>query len=497
MSTIIQRLGRFSADFIPEQLPPSVLKRVRLQHVNLAGAVRAVSGRSLAAALAGSSPAAVVRRNAALGSWLEQDDTLLGGQTGAGAVPVAWALSEGRSIEALLTAVAMANEVAGRIGAAALLGPGLGLSRPMVTSAAATVAAARMLSLSAEQTSHAIALSIASCGLPAAPRGVPADALRLGCAARSGLEAAYLARDGVRGDLGLLDDPVGPLSQQCWLPLRAAFTGLGQAWLSETLAFKLDPLALHAQVPVQGVREILNRHIKAADKRLRPDQVERIEISTTALSAAMAHRHWTLRPSTVPHSIRHAIGVLVVTNELTTEHLDERWLAENREKIGAVAGRVTVTQDAGRSVQWLASLVEVATPLFAGVTFDELKQVMQKARRQYDVASMKSRSGVLAWVKARPDRLYDRIRYSTGDLGTARLDELQYRCDTEVKLFTTRGGSWPERRSLPEGSPGWSWDETVQRTLRRHGAPDVEGLLNAPGSGNGSQWVASILGSTA
>ncbi|MDG1480883.1 MAG: MmgE/PrpD family protein [Myxococcota bacterium] len=497
MSTIIQRLGRFSADFIPEQLPPSVLQRVRLQHVNLAGAVRAVSGHPLAAALAGSGPAASVRRNAALGSWLEQDDVLFGGQTGAGAVPVAWALSEGHSIEALLTAVAMANEIAGRIGAATILGPGLGMSRPMVTAAAAAVAAARMLSLSAEQTSHAISLSLTSCGLPAVPRGVPADALRLGSAARSGLEAAFLARDGVRGDLGLLDDPAGPLSQQCWLPLRAAFTGLGQAWLSETLAFKLDPLALHAQVPVQGVREILNRHIKAADKRLRVDQVERIEISTTALSAAMARRHWPLRPSTVPHSIRHAVGVLVVNNELSTEHLTEGWLAENREQIGAVAGRVSVTQDAGRSVQWMTSLVEVATPLFAGITLDELKQVMQKARSQYGMASMKTRSGMLAWAKARPDRLYDRIRYSTGDLSTARLEELQFRCDTEVKLFTTRGGSWPERRSLPEGSPGWSWDDTVQRTLKRHGAPDVAGLLSAPASGNGSQWVASILASTA
>ncbi|MFT5684382.1 MAG: 2-methylcitrate dehydratase PrpD [Myxococcota bacterium] len=495
MSSIIQKLGRFSAEFIPEQLPPSVLQRVRLQHLNLAGAVRTVSDRPLARALSGDDPVASVRRNATLGGWLEQDDILLGGQTGVGAVPVAWALSEGRTIGELLTAVAMANEIGGRIGAAALLGPGLGAASPMVTSASAAVAAARMLSMSAEQTSHAIALAISACGLPTEPRGVPADALRFGHAARAGLEAANLARAGVRGDLSLLDDPAGPLSEQCWLPLRAAFTGLGQAWLSETLAFKLDPLALHAQVPVQATQEILRRHIKAADKRLRWDQVDRIEIRTTSLTTAMSRRPWSLRPSTVPQSIRHAIGVMVVSSELTSEQLTDDWLTDNRERIGDVAGRVSVTYDPARTAQWLTGLIEVAAPLFVGLTIDELRGVIAKARRFYGPLPSAS-GGALALLKARPDQLLERIRYSTGDLGTARLEELQFSCDTEVKLFTTRGGSWPERRSIPEGSPGWSWEDTVSRSLARHGAPDAADLLAASSSGDGGQWVASILSSS-
>jgi 2-methylcitrate dehydratase PrpD len=495
MSTIIQQLGRFSAEFIPEQLPPSVLQRVRLQHLHLAGAVRRVSDRPLAAALAGTGRAAAARRYASLGGWLEQDDHLLGGQTGVGAVPVTWALAEGHTIGELLTATAMANEVAGRIGAAALLGPGLGAASPMVVCASAAVAAARMMSLSAEQTSHAIALAVSGCGLPEVPRGVPADALRLGRAVGAGLEAASLARAGVRGDLGLLDDPAGPLAAQCWLPLRAAFTGLGQAWLTETLSFKLDPLALHAQVPVQATREILRRHIKAADKRLRVDQVDRIEIRTTSLTATLARRHWPLCPSTVPQSIRHAIGVLVATNALTPAELTDDWLADNRERITDVAGRVTVIHDPARTVRWLTGLVEVASPLLAGVTLDELRGVLSAARAHFGVPPATS-GGTLALLQARPDRLLERIRYSTGDLSSARLDQLQLRCDTEVKLFTTRGGSWPERRALPEGSPGWSWKDTVARSLSRHAAPDAADLLEASASGDGSQWVASILQSS-
>ena len=72
----------------------------------------------------------------------------------------------------------------------------------------------------------------------------------------------------------------------------------------------------------------------------------------------------------------------------------------------------------------------------------------------------------------------------------------QLRADTEVKLFTTRGGSWPERRTIPEGSPGWSWGDTVGRVLDRHGAPDAEALMSASRTAPGAQWVASILGSS-
>jgi hypothetical protein len=103
---------------------------------------------------------------------------------------------------------------------------------------------------------------------------------------------------------------------------------------------------------------------------------------------------------------------------------------------------------------------------------------------------------VVALLRARPDRLLEQIRYSTGDLSDARLDELQFSCDTEVKLFTTRGGSWPERRAVPEGSPGWSWQDTVERVLARHGAPDADALLRAASSAKGRQWVASILKSS-
>lgn len=495
MSTILQRLGTFTAQTIPEQLPHSVIQRVRLQHLNLAGTVRALSGRPLATALEGDGAEASVRRHASLGGLLEMDDVLLGGQTGVGAVPVSWALCEDHSISELITAVALANEVAGRIGAATLLGPSLGATNPMVVAAAAATAAARLLGLSAAQCSHAIALAIRGSGSHRQPRGVCADGLLLGAPALAGLQAAQLARDGVREDLGMLEDTHGPLSSQCWLPLRAAFTGLGAAWLTETLAFKLAPLALHAQVPVQATAEILRRHIKAADKRLRTDQVERIEIRTTALTAGLAGYPWTLRPTTVPRSLRHAIGVLVTANELTPKQLTESWLSDNRDKIGTVAARVSVISDPARTASWLSGLVEVAAPLFAGVTIDELRGVLRRARATFGAAST-APGGVVALLRARPDRLLEQIRYSTGDLADARLDELQFRCDTEVKLFTTRGGSWPERRAVPEGSPGWSWQDTVERVLARHGAPDADSLLRAAPSAKGRQWVASILKSS-
>ena len=100
----------------------------------------------------------------------------------------------------------------------------------------------------------------------------------------------------------------------------------------------------------------------------------------------------------------------------------------------------------------------------------------------------------------RPDALLERLAYAPHDLAAARLDEWQERMDVEVRLHTTRGGTWPERRVLPEGSPGWPWAQTVERVVARFAGDDPERSAKAaslraavPGTG-AEEWVAGLLG---
>ena len=69
----------------------------------------------------------------------------------------------------------------------------------------------------------------------------------------------------------------------------------------------------------------------------------------------------------------------------------------------------------------------------------------------------------------------------------------------QVRLFTTRGGSWPEKRATPEGAPGWAWSDTVQRVIRGFAGEDpaldirAQQLLNPDVNAASDEWVAALL----
>lgn len=493
MPTVIAQLARWAEALSPSALPASVAARVRLQQIHLAGLLRSLRERPLAAALA-SAGASPLRQQATLGAWLELDDVLLGGRTGIGAVPAAWAHAEGHTLGQLDAAIAAGNEVGGRIGLATLLGPALTAAEPAVTAAAAATTAGKLRGLSAQQLAHAIALAVEGAGTVrgrAFLAGTPGPALTLGNAAAWGAEAAALAAQGATGDLALLDDHEA-LAARGWVVLGNAFTGLGKAWLSETLAFKHTPGPLAAQVAVQGLHEILRRHVKAADKRLRVDQVDRIEIRTGAVGYALARHQPALTPAGVVRSVRDLCGVLQVAHELGPAQLEAGWLASNAEPIRHIAGRISVVHDEARTVKLLEQLSEVLLPLFAGLGSRELGRVAGAAREAWGLPSWGA-AGVFALLRLRPDQIRARLRDSSGDLADARIEELQYRYDTEVKVFTTRGGSWPERRAVPEGSPGSSWAQTVERTCGRLPAGEGARAMEAAREEGARDWVASIV----
>ncbi|MEE2751685.1 MAG: hypothetical protein VX519_09660, partial [Myxococcota bacterium] len=98
------------------------------------------------------------------------------------------------------------------------------------------------------------------------------------------------------------------------------------------------------------------------------------------------------------------------------------------------------------------------------------------------------------------DKLLGKAAATSGDL--ADLDEraLRFPAPTEVKLYTTRGGWWPERRDTPEGSPGASWEETVQGMLRKFAAEEpslretAAGLLQTSVETPSKGWISELLG---
>jgi len=516
MSTALQTLARWAIDLTPSELPADVLERARMQHLALAGAARA--GVSLPAGRAAIKAASsrggarllpsnrrgtrrdAVRFHAGAAAQLSLEDGLLGGWTGAGAA-ASWGWARGSTLDDLLAATAVANEVAGRLGCALLLSEEPA-ARQAVIALSTAAAAARLQGLSAEQAAHAFALALQS------PRTVPgriafgagdSRGRVAGESASDGLLAVDAARAGLQGPLDLLDDRGGLLTLSP-LPLRPAFTGLGATWLTRTLSFKRHPVHDLLQVPVQAVAEILTRHIKAADKRLRKDQVASVTIKVTAPTLALETRAaaWPgLHPTGISRSVSRAVGALLTAHELTPTQLDAAWLEENRDSVARIASGVTLTHDWALTLGQLEHLFTAASPLFTGVTASELRDWMRGLIRSWGVAlGAPGGRQALDALKLLPGRIQSRLRRESGDLSTFDEDEWRFKNAIDMRLYTIRGGWWPERRELPEGSPGWPWEDTRAIVQERSGLSptDFGAAMSLAGDTDAQAWLETLSG---
>jgi hypothetical protein len=373
-----------------------------------------------------------------------------------------------------------------------------------VQALAAAAAHARLAGLDEKETAQAYALALSHVG-PGHWTTLHGQGLARGSAvanaAAVGGRAVALASQGGQGNLALLDNAPGLFERVAYLPLRAALGGLGETWLTRTLSFPPHPGSLLVQVPVQGVHEILKRHIKAADKRLRVDQLHRIEVRTGFLTCAAesAASRWPgIHAGSVTRSPSRAIGVLVAAQELGAEQVSPAWLAEHRDEVAAAAGRVEIEHDAEHTRALGNHLVEVLGPLFAGVTAKELHHAGHRARHELHLPHKAPLTNFLS----RPthlDRLVESARKSSGDFSRVDARAIRFPLGADIKLYTTRGGWWPEHREIPEGSPGWSWEATVRSVIAlgtggEEGEQARQELLAAGTDTRGSTWIRQLLG---
>jgi 2-methylcitrate dehydratase PrpD len=450
-----------------------------------------------------SSAQAAARFHGTIAADSDRLDHLLGGQTGVGAVCAAWAFSKQKRVDDLLLATAAANEVSGRVGASMLLGPHYGAGAGWVHAVSAAVSAGRLLGLDGDKMAHCIALALSSAGpIPRATLASSGRGIAVGLAVGHGLEAAQLAKRGVTAPLGLLDSPGGLLELSTWLPLHHAFTGLGEAWLTQTLSFPKwpGPPAWHSSL--DGVAEVLARHLKAADKRLRADQVRQIVVRVPAPAIALDRwmtRHGLQESAGLGHSIRHAIGALVVDHELGMAQLSNKGWAERSERYGSVARHVQIEHDIGLTMDLMNHMVDAAAPLIGGVTEGEWRGLLGRIEVQSAGWSEFKWADLLTVARHRPDQWFKRIRYAARDLGDGHLDQWQFKMGSGIVIKTTRGGSWPEKRVIAEGGPGSPWEPLIESVITGFSAGDPARLksgrdvFDSVATGGSQPWVESLL----
>ena len=199
--------------------------------------------------------------------------------------------------------------------------------------------------------------------------------------------------------------------------------GLSSVWYLTTIRRINSKGAFEWLTAVQSVEEILNRHVKAASKRLRYQQIDKLEI-------------------TVPHifegtdgSFKEWVAKFILTHEWSEMHDDQSWCAENFVATQDVASKISVKYAPALTESMLAQWLIELPDIFVGTSTAQIETITGLS---------------MHWTAVRSHRtLKNAIKecaYASGIPTQNQLDAFIPQVPVEVRLMTTRGGTWPERR---------------------------------------------------
>ena len=458
--TICEEIAGWAVSLTVDDLPPSVRERAELQVQSIA-AGRAAGEAAAApfAAVAPDGPAGEVYRSAAASIAHDWDDYLFMGHTGHSAVPAAAAFAK-EPERALLARVA-ANEVAGRLGAALFLGPHNGQFWASIHCCSAAVAGAVGLGLDADRTAHALAISLYQppYGMWPGFMGPRSKLLTAAEPAATGARGALLAADGVTGALDVIEHPRGVLANLSFAPRPSMLGGLGEVWLTDTLAFKRLPGCAYLQSIAEAA---CSAGVEAA-------AVSAVDVSAGWLTCEMESlgEGPDVSPVRVNFSARLSIAIAMLAGRLTPAELEPAWLQSNEGEIRHLAARVSLRHDPALTAQTLLGTLE------GGASPDDvgLRDLLRIRRRLGDVnmdeanpgpALLRAIASDARLRRALSGSLAARFRGIVG--GIDRLDVAKMRMTFPSRMrIRLRDGSIRDLVGTEPGSCGRPLDE--QRTV--------------------------------
>lgn len=494
--SFLKTYAQWAADLDFEDLPESVCLRCRLQVGNLCAAayggylhggetltepLRENLGSGDCTVLGGSTtdPVHATFLHSTWSMMHDYDDYLFMAHSGHGGVFAGLAVGEveNHSGRELLTAVAAGNELAGRLGAAVLLGPHNGQMWSFVHQAASAAVTARMLDGESETIHNAVASSLYNPPFPNLRGFMKGDSkyVTAGVPSATGVRAGYLACGGARGAPRALSGENGFLEDFSYEPLSVMLDGLGDTWVTKTLSFKPYPGCAYLQAPLQAFDELRGR------ERFRSDEVEEIRVGGSLPTVLMENYSGEatgsdpVTPTSVAFSVKRALALHISGGEYNSSELSEENLTSRASDIRNYSGLVTLEHDWDRTVRLIEGVnrgIDLGS-LVGHVGYLQLAGALRKVRNRHSGFSTSREilklltGGGLKKVRELGRRGPD---WECFDLSRARMDRIQFRfgCRLEVRLS---GGTY-RRRILDRhrgsaGDQAGELEQVVNTKLRR------------------------------
>lgn len=494
--TVIEELASWVSGLRPEDIPDRVLALARGQAASVLGAVHAGAGcgggkavTAAVEALGEEGPCSchpggarrtlfsALLQNCSLSMALDYDDYLFLGHAGHSAVCVPTAVGEmrGAGAEDVACAQVAANELAGRLGASVALGPHNGQMWAHIHLLGGAAAASRVLGLDAGETANAMGIAMSEPVYPLFPgfMGPQSKLLTAATPAVTGATAALLAEKGMTGSRGIIEDEQGFWANFSFIPLPFIMTGLGRAWVTDSIAFKQYPGCAYIDTAMDALFELMERFRSEEGRALEPGEVRSVKVEASLLTTAMdgmsrAYMDTSrLSPTNINFSLSVSIAIGLLAGKLTGAELTEEFLDGNRPEILSLAGRVELSHSAPLTVAFLKA-VDEAVDLKGAFSQIDWRAIRRARRRLGEhvsgVAEMGPGQALEAWKSlSAEDRAFLRGLFSLKglagraepyDLASSRLEELRMPFGARVRLELADGRRLEGERLVPMGAPG-------------------------------------------
>lgn len=379
----LDRAAHWASGLSYRDVPPPVRRIARTQFVNCVGAacwtrahpfgdrvreaLSAGSEDGSVGSIVGSrtAPEEAAVGNATLSSALRFDGAVLGGPIGHSSVfvPLAYAEATDSDGRRLLVAQVAANEIAGRIGAAATGGP---FDEELATSVHAVGAAVGRSVVEGddpETLANALgtALSQPPRPLERAVVGSDAGVWGVGSGIRSGTVAVDSARSGIDGPREPVRGPGGFLCAATPHPSPGYLSGLGERWHTRTLSVKQFPGSFFVAGPIEAALEARGRFDRGRTT------IGRVEVfvpqaTITAATRAESHAGDSESLSSRGYDVSHGVATALVEGERTPAQFGR----ERSDGVRRIEDRLTLRHDPELTLAAARSTGQTSVRLGAG-----------------------------------------------------------------------------------------------------------------------------------
>jgi 2-methylcitrate dehydratase len=188
-------------------------------------------------------------------------------------------------------------------------------------------AAAKLLGLNATQTTHAISIAASQGGGIGYQTGTTAHILEMGFSARNGITAAFMAAEGMTGQLDVLEAPRGLMNMITGGKVEAPEKILedwGNPYRIFEIGIKSYPCCYHLQRIIEATFELKR------ERGLRPEDIRNVDVEVNAFFPTVVQHPEPRTEIESQFSLPHSVAIAMIEDDVLPSGFSRKSIEDER-----------------------------------------------------------------------------------------------------------------------------------------------------------------------